>query len=250
MCGVEVWNSLHRDRERALRRADLALAISNHTLDKFRKLHGDLANVKVCWLSTEADDPPPFIPTFAGPPTVLVVGTVSLGSFYKGHKEIVECWHEVIAAVPDARLVMVGAGNGLDHLKSLIASSPARDSIEVKGFVSNDALPGLWRGAHVMALPSRNEGFGLVYAEAMRHSLPVIASVHDAGREINVDDDTGFNVNLDRPGELSERLIYLLNEPDICQRLGKNGHERWRQHFRFGVFEQRLRDSLLPFLGR
>ena len=249
MHGIEVWYSLHKDRERALRGAGLVLVNSEATLQKFRSLHGDLATAKVCWLATEADEPPAISPDFSGPPTVLVVGSVDLSAFYKGHTELVACWAEVVAAVPDARLVIAGGGSGLEHLRSLVAQSPAHRSIAVKGFVAESDLPGLWAGAHVLAMPSRNEGFGLVYVEAMRHGLPVVASVHDAGREVNVDGETGYNVDLDRAAELPDRLIGLLAAPDLARQMGRRGRERWRQHFRFGAFERRLRDIAGPFFA-
>lgn len=249
MAGIEVWHGLQKDHAGALRGAALALVISNTTLQRFQELHGDLATAKVCWLATEDDDPPPVAPTFSSQPTVLALGTVDLSSLYKGQKELIECWADVAAAVPAARLVVAGGGNGVAHLRELAGRSPAARSIDVLGFVPQEHLPQLWQRSHVLALPSRKEGFGLVYVEAMRHRLPVVASVHDAGREVNVDGETGYNVDLDRPGELSERLIALLRSPDLAMRLGQNGHARWREHFRFSAFEERLRSILTPFMG-
>lgn len=248
MHGIEVWYSLHKDRARALRAADLVLVNSYATLEKFRNLHGQLETAKVCLLGTEADEPPEPGPGADGPPTVLVLARMDIDGFYKGHKELIACWPEVVAAVPGARLVIAGGGSGLEHVRGLVSASTASPHIEVKGFVPDEALPGLWRSANVFAMPSRNEGFGLVYAEAMRHGLPVIASVHDAGREVNLDGATGYNVDLDSAHELPERLISLLGAPEQARRMGQNGHERWHTQFRFSAFETRLRGILEPFL--
>ncbi len=145
---------------------------------------------------------------------------------------VIAAWPRVVAAAPDARLLIVGGGAGLPQIERLIRQSTVSDRIEVRGFVPEAGLPHIWREAHVFAMPSRGEGFGLVYIEAMRHGLPVIASVHDAGQEINVEGVTGYNVDMDRPVELAKRIVQLLRSPDEARRLGQAGLSRWREHFR------------------
>jgi phosphatidylinositol alpha-1,6-mannosyltransferase len=98
-------------------------------------------------------------------------------------------------------------------------------------------------------MPSRAEGFGLVYIEAMRHAVPVIGSVHDAAAEINLDGITGFNVDLDRPDDLPERIIHLLRETARAAQLGRNGQARWLEHFCYSRFRDRFRPYLLELLN-
>jgi phosphatidylinositol alpha-1,6-mannosyltransferase len=69
--------------------------------------------------------------------------------------------------------------------------------------------------------------------------------VHDAGHEINVDGKTGYNVDLRQPSQLAARLIELLAAPQLRRRMGEAGRARWRQHFRYSAF----RDRLMPLLG-
>jgi phosphatidylinositol alpha-1,6-mannosyltransferase len=98
-------------------------------------------------------------------------------------------------------------------------------------------------------MPSRGEGFGLVYVEAMRHGVPVIASVHDAAPEINLDGETGYNVDLARPADLAERIIHLLRDRDWAARLGANGRRRWERHFRFSAFCERFVPLVTEFVN-
>ena len=224
------------------------LAISQFTLDRARAKHGPLNQARLCWLATEQDEPPEFIAR-DGPPTALILGRISLDESYKGHNERVDAWPRVIRAVPDARLLIAGAGSGLDALRARAAASPATDSIEFLGFVPEADLDALWRRVSVFAMPSRGEGFGLVYIEAMRRSVPVIASTHDAGQEINIDGETGFNASLDNKDELADRLIELLANPDKRRRLGANGLARWSEHFRFSRFRDRFLNIIGPFAG-
>ena len=248
--GIDGWGepAPRADYIRAVKGAELVLAISQFTLDRARAKHGPLNQARLCWLATEQDEPPEFIAR-DGPPTALILGRISLDESYKGHNELVDAWPRVIRAVPDARLLIAGAGSGLDALRARAAASPATDSIEFLGFVPEADLDALWRRVSVFAMPSRGEGFGLVYIEAMRRSVPVIASTHDAGQEINIDGETGFNASLDNKDELADRLIELLANPDKRRRLGANGLARWSEHFRFSRFRDRFLNIIGPFAG-
>jgi phosphatidylinositol alpha-1,6-mannosyltransferase len=96
-------------------------------------------------------------------------------------------------------------------------------------------------------MPSRQEGFGIVYIEAMRRGLPVIASWQDAGQELNIDGNTGYNVDLDRPGELGARIADLLGNREKCAAMGAAGRQRWREHFRYSAFRSRILEHLSAF---
>ncbi len=167
---------------------------------------------------------------------------------YKGHRELIAVWPKIVSAVPRARLLIAGQGSGLEEMKRTARASGAASHIEFVGFMPERELPALWQRAHLLAMPSRKEGFGLVYVEAMRYGLPVVASVHDAGQEINVDGVTGRNVDLDRPGELEETLVALLRSPDLMKRMGQAGHERWRTHFRRSAFRRRLQPIMADYI--
>jgi phosphatidylinositol alpha-1,6-mannosyltransferase len=203
--------------------------------------------VRVCWLGTEQDVAPPPARR-VGPPTVLVLGRLDEGA-YKGHGALIGAWPDVLAAVPDARLVIAGGGPALPTVRAAGSASPAAGHIQVRGFVPEEALPSLWERATVFAMPSRGEGFGLVYVEAMRRGLPVIASIHDAGHEVNLEGVTGYNVDLTRPGDLVERLVHLLTNESQATALGAAGRARWHEHFRLSAFRARLVEATRDFLA-
>ncbi len=238
--GLEVWEGLRSDYARVIHRADQVFVNSAFTLARYQEIHGPLPTARVCWLATEQDDPPGVRASFSGPPTVLIVGRLDATQGRKGHSELLDCWPEVVAAVPDARLVIVGGGSGLDAMRDAAGASSVASSIDVLGHVGEAEMPALFERAHVFAMPSRQEGFGLVYVEAMRYGLPVIASVHDAGQEVNVNGETGFNVDLARRCELPERLIRLLSDLDLAQSMGQAGFRRWRQYYTYSRFADRF----------
>jgi phosphatidylinositol alpha-1,6-mannosyltransferase len=244
--GIEVWDDVRPDYLRSANSADMIIA---HT--EFARRRAALTNkvfnrAEICWLGTPEDDAAEPV-RFEDSPIALVVGRLEVGRC-KGHDQLIACWPKVVSAVKDARLVIVGAGPDAERLRKLAAASPAAKNIDCLGFVPEEDMAALWRRTHVFAMPSRGEGFGLVYIEAMRYGVPVIASIHDAGQEVNIDGETGYNVSLDRRGELDDRLVELLSSPSLLSRMGAAGQARWHKHFRFSAFKQRflpIIDSLL-----
>ncbi len=77
----------------------------------------------------------------------------------------------------------------------------------------------------------------------------MIASIHDAGQEVNIDGETGFNVAQDDPDVLSQRIVALLSENGAGGRMGLSGQRRWQTHFRYSAFRERFLECLAPFVG-
>jgi phosphatidyl-myo-inositol dimannoside synthase len=250
MHGIEAWEGLQPAALAMTHGAALVLVNSHYTLERFRSLHGELPTAHVCWLATQSDDLPAPSPPRTGRPTVLMLGRMDAGESYKGHAELVAAWPQVVRAVPQARLLIAGGGSGLSSVRKLVETSQVGSNIDVLGFVPEAEIARLWQQAAVFAMPSRGEGFGLVYIEAMRCGLPVVASVHDAGREVNLHGQTGFNVNLDREGELAERLILLLCNRALANCMGEAGRRRWHEHFRFSRFKERFLPLFVDFVSR
>jgi phosphatidylinositol alpha-1,6-mannosyltransferase len=249
MLGYDAWSERMRgDYGKIIVSADQLISISSYTRARAAEIVPRAHEAEICWLGTEEDEAAPWAQEAKAPPTVLILSRIDRSEMQKGHLELIEAWPTVRVAVPDARLLIAGGGNGLEILRSMAAASSAACGIRFTDSLTQAQANALWSKVHVFAMPSRQEGFGIVYIEAMRHGLPVIASIHDAGQEVNVDEVTGFNVNLDRPGELAERIILLLRDADLARRIGKAGLARWREHFAWSAFRKRLEPILAEFL--
>jgi phosphatidylinositol alpha-1,6-mannosyltransferase len=245
--GIEVWRPLGRREREVLRRADLRLANSAFTAARTMALHPDVGPVEACPLAL----PPGLVPPAAhpdrpatlpplGPHAVLVVGRMLRGERYKGHDQLIDAWPAVMAQVPDARLVMAGSGDDVERLRAKAARSPAAAGILFTGFVDGPALEALYRRAAVLALPSRAEGFGLVYLEAMAHRLPCVGSIHDAAAEVIADGQTGLLVDQDDGEAIAAALAGLLRDPARRQRMGEAAYRRIRDRYTFEHFADRL----------
>lgn len=241
--GIEAWKALTAGERDVLARAELRIANSPFTAARIAQAHPDIGPVAACplalppHLASHGDEALPFR---LGPHVVLAVGRMNRTERYKGHDELIAAWPAVAAGVPDAQLVMVGEGDDASRLRQKAAATRVGDRILFAGFVSRTMLDTLYRRTAVFALPSRGEGFGLVYLEAMAHRLPCIGSIHDAAGEVIIDGNTGRLVNLDNPDSLSETIASLLLDEDRRQRMGEAGYSRLRAEFTFDRFKQRV----------
>jgi glycosyltransferase involved in cell wall biosynthesis len=104
--------------------------------------------------------------------SVLFVGTVEPR---KNLERLIAAWQSIDPIGRcGTRLVIVGATGWL--VESMLSRSVTEDAIEFRGFVGDDELAHLMRGAMAFVYPSLYEGFGLPVLEAMAQGIPVLTS--------------------------------------------------------------------------
>jgi len=251
--GVEVWEPLPRMRRRALQRASLVLAPSRATRDylvslhrvpheKVRVLHWALdpdfetrlaANSAVC-LPAE----------FPQGRVILTVGRWLANERYKGMDTLIQAMPRLLLRWPDLQLVMVGAGDDKEWLVHQARDSGVQRHIHFLTDLSYAALSACYAAAELFALPSRGEGFGFVYLEAMARGKPVIGGAHGGAPEIIVDGATGYLVQHGDTLQLVTSIDALLSNPEAARQMGARGRERVEQEFRFSVFAKAFRKIL------
>ncbi len=250
---LEVWRPLPVHRKRALLNAEFLIANSHYTAARTKQLHPDLPPIHVCHLALDeqplaaGEAPDPDLLAKVGGTSVLLVGRMVSAERHKGHDQLLEVWREVVTRVPSAQLVIAGQGDDLPRYQAKARELGVEQHVLFTGRVGEGTLHALYEKAAAFAMPSRAEGFGLVYLEAMSHRLPVLASTADAACEIVVDGETGFLVDPDQRKTLAERLIALLTDETRRQQMGNAGYARWREQFSYARFEARLSDILRPF---
>ena len=213
-------------------------------------MHPDVGPIVPCPLALPPERPLSFPGRQAAVPTVLIVARILRAESYKGHDQLLECWPAVTAQVPSARLVVVGEGDDVVRLRekaSALGLGPT--SVVFTGFVSANELDTWYSEAWVFAMPSRGEGFGLVYLEAMAHGVPCIGSCEDAAGDVIVDGETGYLVEQADTASLAERLGRLLRDPSLCRELGEQGRRRVMSEFSYDQFSRRLEAAIVDAFG-
>ena len=156
----------------------------------------------------------------AGGGYVLFVGTVEPR---KNLERLIAAWQSIDPVDRrGVRLVIVGATGWL--VDNMLSRSMSEDAIEFKGFVGDDELGYLMRGAMAFVYPSLYEGFGLPVLEAMAQGIPVLTSNVGATREVA--DGAALLIDPISTSSIHDGLVQLLGDEVLRSELARRGVER------------------------
>jgi len=140
---------------------------------------------------------------------------------------------QALAKLPErAHLVIVdGGAKWKFYLNQLMDRHQVRNRITVKERLSPEELAREYCQAEIGVVPSLYEGFGLPAAEAMACATPVISTDAGALPEVVGNDGAGILVPSKNSSALSEKILYLLGQPDLQREIGEKASERVKNLF-------------------
>jgi glycosyltransferase involved in cell wall biosynthesis len=168
---------------------------------------------------------------------LLTVGRMDAREQAKGFDEVLEVLPRLLQE--NQRLVYLIVGDGSDRAR---LEKKSRDlgidrSVVFTGYVNESEKLDYYRAADLFVMPSRLEGFGYVFLEALATGLPVIASKVDGSREAVRDGAWGILVNPSDPEELASAIKSALVAPHVPAR-------KELEYFSWGNFEKRVHSAL------
>jgi len=128
--------------------------------------------------------------------------------------------------IPGLQVRIVGDGPESARLRALAGRLALGETVVFLGEVSRSTLAVEYVGAHCFCLPSVQEGFGIVFAEAMAAGLPIVACRAAAVPEVVPDRRVGLLVTPRSPDELATALETLLGDERLRRELGEEGRRR------------------------
>lgn len=153
------------------------------------------------------------------------------------------------AADPAVELTVVGRATDeeyADTVRRQVRRLGLDDRVTMTGRLPDGALAARLRDAHVLAVPSRYEGFGIVYLEAMSFGLPVIASGAGGATDAVTDGETGFVVEPGDAAGVARALDALAGDRERLAEMGVAARRRYERHPGWTETTERVR----RFLGR
>jgi phosphatidylinositol alpha-1,6-mannosyltransferase len=264
--GEEIASSSSRSvveglKNRAMQQSDGVLAVSRFTRD--RVLGCGVAPEKVSLLYngvdtvrfTPGEKDAALIARFglAGKRVLLCLARLDER---KGQDMLLRAMPQIVAAHPDARLLIVGSGGYEATLRSVCASLNLGEVVFFAGPASEEEVPRFYRTADLYVMPNRTteggdtEGFGLVFLEAGACAKPVIGGRAGGVPEAIVHGETGLLVDGTSPEEIACACLQLLDDPALAATMGRNGLARsaefsWKNQAQ--LFLERCRNTASSF---
>lgn len=245
LIGIEAWRAQDWFTRRQLKKVDLFLSISDHTWRTFLKFNPEFVQKPHQTVLLGIDG------AFEGAtpepketPVALMLSRLLRTEDYKGHREVIAAWPEVLKKIPQAELWIAGDGDLQSDLERMAAELGVQEKIKFWGRVTEDKKRELIADSRCLVMPSRGEGFGLVYLEAMRVGRPCLVSTHDAGREVVNPPEAGLAVNQDDKEEMAEALCRLLSEGGEWRDWSTRARARYESYFTAAHYQERLTRAL------
>jgi len=141
---------------------------------------------------------------------LLTVARLDPGERYKGYDTVIRALPALTGQFAGVRYLLVGAGADRSRVERLAGELGVSESVTFCGFVEDDQLAAYYRLADVFVMPSKGEGFGIVFLESMACGTPVVGGNQDGTRDALVDGALGCLVDPDDAGALALSLGALL----------------------------------------
>ncbi|CQR64465.1 glycosyltransferase family 4 protein [Streptomyces leeuwenhoekii] len=169
----------------------------------------------------------------------------------KGQDTLIRAMPRILAAEPDAVLLIVGDGPYGKDLRRLARETGVAGSVRFTGAVPWEELPAHYGAGDVFAMPCRTrrggldvEGLGIVYLEASATGLPVVAGDSGGAPDAVLDGETGWVVRGGVPEEAADRIVTLLGDAELRRRMGERGRAWVEEKWRWDLLADRLRALL------
>jgi glycosyltransferase involved in cell wall biosynthesis len=204
-----------------IRRADFVMTTSAYSAERICELYGVTQSPRIvpelidlaAWDNLARNGPPP-------PENKFIVLTVCRFYPRKRLPVLLAAAERLRSRIPNLEFHIVGGGPEEKHLQTLCREKHLEDIVIWRHNISGAELAREYSQCHVFCLPSVQEGFGIVFLEAMANSKPIVAARAAAVPEVV---QHGLLAEPDNSDDLAEAINKLYREPLLRQSLGEAG---------------------------
>jgi glycosyltransferase involved in cell wall biosynthesis len=218
--GIEAWDIKNARIRIALQHADRILAVSGYTRDRLLK-EQNLDPNKVSILPNTFN--PNRFKTALKPiyllkkyrlqpeqPVILTVSRLVAVERYKGYDQILQALPQIRGLIPNIHYIIVGKGDDRPRIEQLITERGLQDCVTLAGFIPDEQLCDYYNLCDLFAMPSKREGFGIVYLEALACGKPVLGGNQDGAIDALNYGELGALVNPDNSEEITKAITQII----------------------------------------
>jgi len=220
--GIEVWDVKSASLRCALRTAKRILAVSQFTRDR---LLGSLGlDAAPIGLLPNTVRPEQFMPAekprylrqryrlASDQPVILTIARLAGAERYKGYDQILHALVALRRRLPRVRYVLGGRGHDRPRIERLARELGVAEHLIMAGFIPDHELEDHYNLCDVFAMPSKGEGFGIVFLEAMACGKPVLAGNKDGSVDAVLGGQLGALVDPDDVSAIVRELELILTQ--------------------------------------
>jgi len=157
-----------------------------------------------------------------------VVGTVARLAEQKGIDTLLDAIPRLLEAEPNTRVLVVGDGPSRAALEARAQRLHIASAVHFLGYRAD--VEAIYAALDVLVMPSRHEGFGIAFIEAMAMGVPVVGTRVVGSVDAVEHDVTGLLVPPDDPAALATAVLRLLEDPELRGRIAAEAQRRVRAH--------------------
>ncbi|EMB15585.1 glycosyl transferase group 1 [Rhodopirellula europaea 6C] len=172
----------------------------------------------------------------------VVVGKIARLFHLKGHADLVPAAKLVADRHPNVRFLLVGDGILRAELEQQIESLGLKEHFIFTGLVPPTEVPAMIGAMDILVHASYREGLARALPQALIAGRPAISYDIDGAREVVIDDQTGYLVGAGQVADLADRMIRLVGDQELRQRMGQEGRSRFTDLFRHETMTRRIRE--------
>ncbi len=220
--GIDVWHLNSAAVGRALRAADQLFAISRFTQERMAAnidRPTEVIELLPCTFSEidyQIRPKPRFLLKRYGlgaeQPVILTIARLAGAERYKGYDQVLRALPAVRRVIPNVRYILGGRGADRPRIVSLIRELGLEESVALAGYIPEHELCAHYNLCDAFAMPSKGEGFGIVFLEALACGKPVIAGNKDGSVDPVGNGEFGALVDPDSVEEISTALIGVISK--------------------------------------
>lgn len=248
--GIEVWKRLSWIQAKGLKKCDTVICVSNFTREKMISLHG--VDRHRCLVLNNCLDP--YLPEAKNDDkslelltkyslkqdniVLLTLSRLSAHDRDKGYEKVLKAVNVLKEEFPMLVYMIAGKYDDAEKkwLDNLIDQLELKNRVVFTGYVQDDQLAAHFGLSDIYVMPSRKEGFGIIFIEAMHYGKPVIAGNKDGSVDALANGKFGLLVNPDDQIAVTNALREMI----VNKQLYIPNHQLVKEYFGYKKYKSKL----------